>query len=965
MLRVRAIRRFTVQPVLPEPLHALGDLAGNLRWSWHPETQDVFAAVDPDAWEAVGHDPVTLLGAVSSTRLQELAGDEGFLARLGAASADLETYLSGDRWYQTAADASAPKAIGYFSPEFGITAVLPQYSGGLGILAGDHLKAASDLGVPIVGVGLLYRHGYFRQFLSRDGWQQETYPVLDPDGLPLSLLREQDGSVAKVVIGLPGDDSLTARIWVAHVGRVPLLLLDSDVEENSDVIRDVTDRLYGGNTEHRLRQEMLLGVGGVRALRAYSRITGAPTPEVFHTNEGHAGFLGLERIRELTEDLGKDNLSFDAALEVSRAGTVFTTHTPVPAGIDRFPRELVEQYFGGENLCPGVPVDKILALGTEDYPEGDPAVFNMAVMGFRLAQRANGVSQLHGHVSRDMFGGLWPEFDSDERPIISITNGVHAPTWVAREIFDLARNYGVRPGPDPDADHPEQVFDVADKVSGKDIWATKRVLRQRPALAARQRRLRAARPRQPGHVRWSLARVRLRRAPDHLDHQRRARADLGGPRDLRPRPQLRRAARARPRRRPPRAGLRRGRQGVRQGHLGDQARPAPALVADARKRLAKSWKKRGAAPAELTWIDSALDPDVLTIGFARRVPSYKRLTLMLRDPERLKRILLHPERPVQLVIAGKSHPADEGGKKLIQEIVRFADDPEVRHRIVFLPNYDIAMAQPLYPGCDVWLNNPLRPYEACGTSGMKAALNGGLNLSILDGWWDEWYDGNNGWAIPSADGIDDPDRRDDIEATALYDLIENEVAPRFYDNDAEGVPYRWIEMVRHTLKSLGPKVLADRMVRDYVAKLYTPAAVSSRELNGSYSGAQQLADWKQRVRGAWRGVSIDHVESSGVADAPAVGDSIDVRVFVSLGELSPDDVDVQVLHGRITDNDNLVDTRAESLTLVESYEGGRHRYDGHVALSSTGAFGYTARVLPSHPHLAGPAELGCVALPPA
>lgn len=868
MLRVRAIRRFTVQPVLPEPLLALGDLAGNLRWSWHPETQDVFAAMDADAWEAAGRDPVKLLGAVSSTRLQELAADEGFLARLGAVRADLESYLTGDRWYQTSAEATAPKAIGYFSPEFGITAVLPQYSGGLGILAGDHLKAASDLGVPIVGVGLLYRHGYFRQFLSRDGWQQETYPVLDPDGLPLSLLREQDGSVAKVVIGLPGDDSLTARVWVAHVGRVPLLLLDSDVEENSDVIRDVTDRLYGGNTEHRLRQEMLLGIGGVRALRAYSRITGAPAPEVFHTNEGHAGFLGLERIRELTEDMGSDNLTFDAALEVSRAGTVFTTHTPVPAGIDRFPRDLVEQYFGGENLCPGLPVERILELGAEQYPGGDPAVFNMAVMGFRLSQRANGVSQLHGHVSRDMFGGLWPEFDSDERPIISITNGVHAPTWVAREIFDLARNYGVRPGPDPDADHPEQVFDVADKVSGKDIWATKRVLRQR-------------------------------------------------------------------------------------------------LVADARKRLAKSWKQRGAAPAELTWIDSALDPDVLTIGFARRVPSYKRLTLMLSDPERLKRILLHPERPVQLVIAGKAHPADEGGKKLIQEIVRFADDPEVRHRIVFLPNYDIAMALPLYPGCDVWLNNPLRPYEACGTSGMKAALNGGLNLSILDGWWDEWYDGNNGWAIPSADGIDDPDRRDDIEATALYDLIENEVAPRFYDHDAEGVPFRWIEMVRHTLKSLGPKVLADRMVRDYVEKLYTPAAGSSRNLNGDYAGAQVLADWKHRVRSAWSGVSIDHVESSGVADVPAVGQTIDVRVFVSLGDLSPSDVDVQVLHGRITESDTLVDTSAESLTLVESYEGGRHRYDGQVALSSTGSFGYTARILPSNPHLAGPAELGCVALPPA
>ena len=863
---MRAIRRFTVQPVLPEALSALGELARNLRWSWHPETQDVFAAVDPEAWEAVGHDPVKLLGHVSQTRLDELAADEGVLGRLGTAQDNLRTYLTNDRWYQRAAAADAPRSIAYFSPEFGITAVLPQYSGGLGILAGDHLKTASDLGVPILGVGLLYRHGYFRQFLSRDGWQQETYPVLDPDGLPIALLRDEDGNVAKISIGLPDDGTLTARIWVAQVGRVPLLLLDSDTEENSPEIRGVTDRLYGGNSEHRLRQEMLLGIGGVRAIRAYTQITGAPAPEVFHTNEGHAGFLGLERIRELTEQ--GPRLPFDVALEVSRAGTVFTTHTPVPAGIDRFPLDLVAQYFGGDNACPGVPVDRILALGAEDYPGGDSSVFNMAVMGFRLGQRANGVSQLHGHVSRDMFGGLWPDFDASERPITSITNGVHAPTWVAREIFDLVRSYGARPGPDPDADHPSQVFELADKVSGQDIWRTKRVLREK-------------------------------------------------------------------------------------------------LVLDARKRLRKSWKQRGAAPAELTWIDSALDPDVLTIGFARRVPSYKRLTLMLRDPERLKSLLLHPERPVQLVIAGKAHPADEGGKKLIQEIVRFADDPEVRHRIVFLPNYDIAMAQPLYPGCDVWLNNPLRPYEACGTSGMKAALNGGLNLSILDGWWDEWYDGNNGWAIPSADGIDDADRRDDIEAHALYDLIENEVAPRFYDNDDEGVPYRWIEMVRHTLKSLGPKVLADRMVRDYVSTLYAPAAASSRTLNGDYAGAVELAAWKKRTREAWHGVVIDHVESSGVADAPALNETLEVRAFVSLGDLTPDDVDVQVVHGRIGNDDNLVDTHTESLAHAETYEGGRHRFEGKVRLSSTGAFGYTVRVLPRNSHLAAPAELGKVTYPPA
>jgi glycogen phosphorylase len=860
---VRAIRRFTVQPVLPEALAPLGELAGNLRWSWHPETQDVFAAVDPEKWAAVGHDPVKLLGAVSPARLEELAGDGDFLGRLEAARADLQEYLTGDRWYQSSAGADAPASIAYFSPEFGITAVLPQYSGGLGILAGDHLKTASDQGVPIVGVGLLYRHGYFRQFLSRDGWQQETYPVLDPAGLPLSLLREEDGSVAKITVGLPGDSDLTARIWVAQVGRVPLLLLDSDVEENSELNRDVTDRLYGGNTEHRLRQEMLLGIGGVRALRVHSRLTGAPEPEVFHTNEGHAGFLGLERIRELTQ---ASSLDFDTALQVSRAGTVFTTHTPVPAGIDRFPRDLVEQYFGGENASAGVPVDRVLALGTEDYSGGDPSVFNMAVMGFRLAQRANGVSQLHGAVSRDMFGGLWPKFEPEERPIISITNGVHAPTWVAREVFDLARTHGARPGPDPDADAATAVFDVADKVSGQEIWSTKRVLRER-------------------------------------------------------------------------------------------------LVEDARRRLRRSWQRRGAAPAELSWIDSALDPDVLTIGFARRVPSYKRLTLMLRDPERLKRLLLHPERPIQLVIAGKAHPADEGGKKLIQEIVRFADDPEVRHRIVFLPNYDIAMAQPLYPGCDVWLNNPLRPYEACGTSGMKAALNGGLNLSILDGWWDEWYDGNNGWAIPSADGVDDPDRRDDIEATALYDLMEKEVAPRFYDNDDEGVPYRWIEMVRHTLKSLGPKVLADRMVREYVERLYAPAAVSARTLDGDYARAEELAGWKQRVRSAWGDVAIDHVESSGLTDVPEVGETLEVGVFASLGSLSPDDVDVQVVHGRIRHDDDLAETSAESLQLVETYEGGRHRFAGHVKLAATGPFGYTARILPRNEHLISSSELGCVTYP--
>jgi starch phosphorylase len=850
---VRAIRRFTVRTVLPAPIAALGELASNLRWSWHPPTSDLFASLDPRRWATSRHDPVALLGALTPEELDALAADPQFVSRVQVAAADLEDYLTQPRWFQNLSG-DKPTAIAYFSPEFGISAVLPQYSGGLGILAGDHLKSASDLGVPIIGVGLLYQFGYFKQSLSRDGWQQETYPVLDPNELPIALLREKDGSPASVSVGLPGGRTLTAHIWKAQVGRVPLLLLNSLVEDNDEAARTITDRLYGGGGEHRLQQEMLLGIGGVRAVRVWSRLAGTPAPDVYHTNEGHAGFLGLERIRELVNGSG---LSFEEALEAVRAATVFTTHTPVPAGIDRFGRDQIETFFGGDNAVPGLPVEKILALGAEDYPGGDPAVFNMAVMGLRLAQRANGVSQLHGVVSREMFDGLWPGFDISEVPISSITNGVHAPTWVDRRLLELSEKHiGTSITHDPAG------WGQVDRIPDEEIWAGRRQMRQ-------------------------------------------------------------------------------------------------SLVLDARARVRSSWLKRGASPAELGWIDGVLDPDVLTIGFARRVPTYKRLTLMLRDQDRLRRLLLHPTRPVQVVIAGKSHPADDNGKRLIQQMVKFADDPAVRHRIVFLPNYDIAMALTLYPGCDVWLNNPLRPFEACGTSGMKAALNGGLNLSILDGWWDEWFDGENGWAIPTADGVDDPEHRDDLEAAAMYDLIEGSVAPRFYDRDERGLPTRWLEMVRHTLSSLGPKVLASRMVEDYVTQLYVPAATAGRAVTPEQ--ARAVSTFRSRLRGAWPGVRIDHVESIGASDSPQVGEQVELKAFVSLGVLTPDEVDVQVVYGRVTPEDSLIDTRSSSLSHTEALEGGRHRYEGSLTLRRTGPFGYTVRVLPKGDHLANPAELGLVA----
>jgi starch phosphorylase len=907
---VRAIRRFTIHPVLPEPLAPLRELMLNLRWSWHSDTLDLFAAIDPDRWRQAGQDPVALLAEVSQERLASLAADRRFLRRLSDATDELQEYRSGSRWYQTSPElADAPAGVAYFSPEYGITAALPQYSGGLGILAGDHLKASSDLGVPLIGVGLLYRHGYFTQSLSEPGWQSERYPAGDPNGQPLALLRDGQGAPVQVTVALAGGVTLAAQVWLAQVGRVPLLLLDSYVEGNEPALREVTDRLYGGGSDHRLRQELLLGIGGVRAVREFCAITGHPQPEVFHTNEGHAGFLGLERIREYVQQ----GLNFAEALAACRAGTVFTTHTPVSAGIDRFAREMMESQFGGDAEDPALPCARVLELGAETFPGGDPDVFNMAVMGMRLAQRVNGVSMLHGQVSRKMFTGLWPGFDAAEVPIGSVTNGVHVPTWVAAEVLELDAGQPELPGHGQRAGHAEPAG------------------RARPGQHGPQ----------PGQPAGGAAAVQF---PEEAPAWERIAAAAPG-RIF----QIRHILRAR-------------------------------LVAEARQRLHASWRQRGASDAELIWIGDVLDENVLTIGFARRVPSYKRLTLMLTDPARLTALLLDPERPVQIVIAGKAHPADDSGKLLIQQMVRFTDDPRVRHRIVFLPDYDMALGRALVQGCDVWLNNPLRPLEACGTSGMKSALNGGLNLSVRDGWWDEWYDGANGWAIPSADGLADPARRDEVEAAALYDLIGQSVAPLFYEAADGGPPRRWLEMVAHTLGTLGPKAEATRMVRDYVGQLYLPAARSSRALVGpggaaaggaaaggaqpDFSGARELAAWQQRVTREWHAIRIEHVEAEEGEQRP--GARLVVRATVALGALTPEDIAVQVVYGRAGDEDEIADPHYADLAL-EGLPGGQPvaRYTGAIELGGPGPFGYTVRVLPRHRLLANQAELGLVAVPAA
>ncbi len=841
---MKALRSFTVRTRLPEPLAPLGALAMNLRWSWDERTRDLFRWVDPGVWEDTGHDPVGLLGRVRPERFGQLAGDPAFMSFLSEVHDELTRYLDRPRWFQNKG-ASSLRCIAYFSPEFGIAEALPQYSGGLGVLAGDHLKAASGLGVPLVGVGLFYKQGYFRQSLNTDGWQQETFPVLDPFAMALTLL---DG--VKVTVDLAGEP-LTAQVWRADVGRVRLYLLDSDVEDNPPEVRAVTDRLYGGGTEHRLRQEILLGVGGVRALEALG-----VESQVFHTNEGHAGFLGLERIRRLVKD---DGLGIDEAVEASRAGTVFTTHTPVPAGIDLFPRQLMEKYFSGWARECGTTLDRLMRLGHVPGEAGDRP-FNMAVMGLRLAGRSNGVSKLHGAVSRSMFAHLFPGVAPEETPIGSITNGVHGFTWVSPEINDLFTRHLVPSWPEADAATWAQIDGVADD----ELWRVKEQGRSR-------------------------------------------------------------------------------------------------LVAFVRGRLRSQALAKG-LDADVSWCEDALDPRILTIGFARRFATYKRADLLLSQPERLEALLLSAERPMQLVFAGKAHPADDHGKELIRRIAQFARRPEVRHRFAFIEDYDIAVARLLLQGSDVWLNNPRRPLEACGTSGEKAALNGALNCSILDGWWDEMYDGTNGWAIASAEGEHDLGRRDRFEAEALFDLLEQQVLPLFYDRGRGGpLPRSWVRKVKASLRTLGPKVEASRMVRDYVEQMYEPAAGRADTMAaGSWAKARALADWKARVAGAWEAVGIAGVESD-TANLE-VGATRGVGAVVCLGTLSTDDVAVQLLHGQVGPNEELADSEVVEMTLDGAIEqGGRHRFVGTFACDRTGRHGFTVRVVPKHSELPVPAEMGCVA----
>jgi starch phosphorylase len=846
---MKALRSFAVRASLPETLSALEVVAINLRWTWVPEAVDLFRWVDPDAWERSEHDPVAMLGMVSPERFAELADDGPFTAFLAGLEEDFRRYLKEPRWWHHRAGDGAVGCVAYFSPEFGVGEALPVYSGGLGVLAGDHLKAASDLGVPLVAVGLLYREGYFRQQLNADGWQQERYPAIDPHRMPLTLLSGGDGLPLKIEVDLAGARCV-AQVWRAEVGRIPLLLLDCDVEDNEPTERAVSDRLYGGagGSEHRLRQEIVLGIGGVRALTAAGYDC-----NVFHSNEGHAGFLGLERIRALVVDSG---LSFAEALEAVRASMIFTTHTPVPAGIDVYTTDRMERYFSSFAKECDVSFGDLMALG-QSKPAAD-GYFSMAVMGLRLAGRSNAVSRLHGEVARAMFSELWPDVPSDEVPITSITNGVHTATWVGPEMVEVLDRH-LAPG-----------------------WG------------------------EGGEARWD----RLIEVPD--------------------------------------AELWRARERARE-----------RLVYFVRERLREQLLSRGVSESEAALADEVFDPGILTIGFARRFAQYKRATLMFSDPDRLKSMLLSSDRPVQFVVAGKAHPLDDGGKEMIQRLVHFASDPELRGRFVFIEDYDMEIARLLVQGVDVWLNNPRRPLEACGTSGMKAALNGALNCSILDGWWDECFDGRNGWAIGTRHVHEDADYQDKVDASALFNLLEREIAPRFYDRSEGPVPRRWIERIKASITSLGEFVTAKRMVRDYVERFYDPAAAQGDGMAADgYARARALGGWKRNISECWNDVAVLDVE--GEVLAADVGEEREVGATVRLGRLVPEDVSVQLAHGRVGASGEIIDPGLVPMA-VEDCTDGVCRYSGAFTARAAGLYGFAVRVLPAHADLITPMEMGLVA----
>ena len=847
---MKVFGRVTVFPIMPARISRLYELAYNLWWSWHPEARALYEKLDPDRWEEAGHNPVRFLSEVRPALLEQAANDAVYLAQYDGVLRDFDHYMHpgiDETWFARTYPELTDQVIAYFSAEFGLHEALPIYSGGLGILSGDHCKEASDLGLPFVGIGFLYPQGYFRQTITREGAQEATYDKLHFSEAPAMPALGPDGNEVMIQVELPGR-RIHAKVWKLQVGRITLYLMDTDVPPNAPHDRELSARLYGGDREMRISQEIVLGIGGVRALRALGI-----TPTAWHLNEGHAAFLSLERCRELVAG----GLSFNEAREVVTANSLFTTHTPVPAGNDTFSYDLVDKYFGSYWGQLGLSREQFMDVAREDHGWGP--TFGMTVLALNLTGHHNGVSELHGEVSRNMWQFLWPGIDADEVPIASITNGVHTPSWVAPEIDALFQRYL---GADwkNHVDEPA-LWQAVSEIPDEELW----------------------------HV--------------HLERKN-------------------------------------------------------ALIDYTRRHLSEHHLRLGEGALQMAEFARMLNPNALTIGFARRFATYKRATLIFRDMERLKRIVNDPERPVQIIFAGKAHPADGPGKALIEQVYRFSRSDAFRGKVIFLENYDINMARYLVSGTDVWLNNPIRPHEASGTSGQKAALNGQPNFSVLDGWWAEGFNGRNGWAIGEEREYHDANAQDEADSLSLYSTLEDEVIPTYYEQSESGIPHRWIGIMKEAIITCAPAFSMRRMVKEYTTRFYVPEIQEGLRIEQDrYEQARVLATWKEKVRKAWPGLEL---YADGRRDGQiSLGEGIDMRAWVRGDNLRPEDLTIEVVYGEAND-DQVAIQHTLPMEYIKRELDGSLRYELRLRPPESGSIAYGVRALPNHPALANKHEMGLV-----
>ena len=835
---MRPLRTFKIEPSLPEELTPLMEIADNLWWCWHPEALELFRRLDPKKWEQCYHNPHAMLGIVSQETLRQAAGDDGFLAHLLRVYSDLKFYTTNRGWWSKKNGRSEKPAVAYFSAEFGIAESLPIYSGGLGILAGDHMKSASDLDVPLVGVGLLYQQGYFRQRLNADGWQMELYPRNDFHNMPVEQVMLEDGKPLKIGIRV-GERTVWAYAWIINCGRVKLYMLDTNVPDNSPEDRQITANLYGGDQEMRIKQEIVLGIGGVHMLRAIGI-----EPKCYHMNEGHSAFLSLERIRHI---MATENVSFKVARELVCASNVFTTHTPVPAGNDAFDPWLMEKYLKHYWEELGLSKDEFLALGhAHDASKDEP--FNLTIFAINMSKFHNGVSELHGQVSRDMWKGVWPKLPENEIPIDGLVNGIHISTWLSSDMASLYERY-LGPG-------------WHEKPAGENVWESARHI--------------------PDEEIWRT-------------HERRR----------------------------------------------------ERLVAFTRKRLRKSLTARGASAAEIKTAEQTLDPEALTIGFARRFATYKRANLILSNLERLAKLLSDKGKKVQFIFAGKAHPKDNPGKDLIRQVVHTSRHEPFSKSLIFLEDYDMNVARYLVQGVDVWLNTPLRPLEASGTSGMKAAANGALNCSIPDGWWAEGYHPTCGWSIGAGESYEDLEYQNQVESQALYDLLEKEVIPTFYDRGDDNLPRKWIAMMKETIARLAPVFNTNRMVQQYAENYYLPATQNWDKLSAeNLKATKDKRAWKDKVAKSFAKVKIKSVKDCLPETGACVGKPFDIEAVIDLGKLAVEDVSAELYFGQVGDDGQIQNGCSLPMEHI-SADGSTHTFRIALPCSSSGMAGYTVRIIPN------------------